>query len=77
MATTTQNWVHDTGTVKEKDRVLLEQVHKKERRDERYGFQWVRIDARTKVHVPCDKNGNPTKDGERRIRKLKDYLNIK
>lgn len=30
MATTTQNWVHDTGTVKEKDRMLLEQVHKKD-----------------------------------------------
>ena len=77
MAATMDNWVHEKGTVFEKDKIMLEQVKKKERKDEKLGYKWVRVDPRTTLFVECDKHGNPTKRGLEKINKLKSYLNIK
>lgn len=43
----------------------------------RKGWRWVQVGTRTKILVPCDKKGNPTKDGQMRIQRLKENLGIK
>ena len=41
------------------------------------GWQYVRIDPRTEVLVPCDENGNPTEEGQIKIAKHKAALSVK
>lgn len=41
------------------------------------GWRYVQVGTRTKILVPCDKSGNPTKDGQRRIERMKQNLGIK
>lgn len=71
MAAPTTNWVHEEGVVTEKDIKALERAKKIEARLEKHGYKWVKINERLKIFVPCDKNGNPTLDGQRRIDILK------
>jgi len=40
------------------------------------GWQWVKIGKLTKILVPCDKNGKPTEEAQRRIDRLKGRINI-
>lgn len=71
MAAPTTNWVHEEGVVTEKDIKALERAKKIEARLEKHGYKWVKINERLKIFVPCDKNGNPTLDVQRRIDILK------
>lgn len=71
MAAPTTNWLHEEGVVTEKDIKALEHAKKIEARLENNGYKWVKINERLEIFVPCDKNGNPTLEGQRRIVLLK------
>ena len=66
-----ENWVYEKGVVTEKDIKALESAKKLERRNEKNGYRWIRVSPRMTIHVPCDKDGNPTEEGQRRINILK------
>ena len=38
------------------------------------GWRWKKINGRISVLVPCDKNGNPTEQGLKIIKKQKSLL---
>ena len=42
----------------------------------RQGWRWVKISKLSKILVPCDKNGEPTTEGQRRIDELRNKVNI-
>ena len=71
MAAPITNWVHEDGVVTEKDIKALEHAKKIEARLEKHGYKWVKINERLEIFVPCDNNGNPTLEGQRRIALLK------
>lgn len=71
MAAPITNWLHDEGVVTEKDIKALERAKKIEDRLEKHGYKWVKINDRIEIFVPCDNNGNPTLEGQRRIALLK------
>ena len=71
MARPMENWVYEKGVVTEKDIKALESAKKLERRNEKKGYRWIRVSPRMTIHVPCDKDGNPTEEGLRRIELLK------
>ena len=74
MAAPIISWVHEDGVVTEKDIKALERAKKIEARLENHGYKWVKINERLEIFVPCDKNGNPTLDGQRRIALLKENM---
>ena len=65
------NWIFENPTVTKKDVEALGKVKAKEKKNVKKGDRWIRISPITKIHVPCDENGNPTKEGLRRINILK------
>ena len=77
MAIGTTNWVHEKGVVTEKDRIALERAKRVESKAKKKGWRWVKINERNQIFVPCDKEGNPTKDGLERIKIFKEHLGIK
>ena len=77
MASTTINWVHDNGVVSEKDRIALEKAKRIEQKQTSKGYRWIEINERNKIFVPCNKKGNPTKEGLHKINMLKLTLGIK
>lgn len=76
MASTT-NWVHDKSVVLEKDKIALEKAKRIEQKQTKKGYRWIKINERNSIFVPCDKKGNPTKDGLHKINMLKLTLGIK
>lgn len=42
----------------------------------RQGWRWVKISKLSKILVPCDKNGKPTAQGQKRIEAMKNNINI-
>lgn len=77
MAASTLNWVFESGVVLEKDRIALEKAKRIEQKQTKKGYKWIKINERNSIFVPCDKNGNPTKEGERKIQLFKNALGIK
>ena len=77
MAASTLNWVFESGVVLEKDRATLEKAKRIENKNLKKGYRWIKINERNSIFVPCDKKGNPTKDGLRKINMLKLTLGIK
>jgi hypothetical protein len=77
MASTTINWVHDNGVGSEKDRIALEEAKRIEQKQTSKGYRWIEINERNKIFVPCNKKGNPTKEGLHKINMLKLTLGIK
>ena len=71
MAAPITSWVHEEGVVTEKDIKALERAKKIEYSLEKHGYKWVKINERIEIFVPCDNNGNPTLEGQRRIALLK------
>lgn len=69
------NW---SSTIKpsrtEHDAKLLENAKKRERLMIKNGWRWKKINGRISVLVPCDKNGNPTEQGLKIIKKQKSLL---
>jgi hypothetical protein len=68
------NWVHEKGGVTDKDIKALEKAKRIEARLERHGYKWIRVNPRVTILVPCDKKGNPTEEGLRKIELLKKAL---
>lgn len=70
------NWIatHVNRTVTEADRRALEKAKRQEKEKLSKGYRYVKVNDRTEVLVPCDKNGKPTKEGLARIKKLKSVL---
>lgn len=52
----------------------LEKVQQQERERISVGYRYVTLSDRTKVLVECDKEGKPTKRGQRQINSLKGSL---
>lgn len=52
----------------------LENAKKRERLMIKNGWRWKKINDRISVFVPCDKNGNPTEQGLKIIKKQKSLL---
>jgi hypothetical protein len=77
MASSINNWVHEKGNVTDKDRLALERAKKIEHKLEKQGYRWIKINARLQTFVPCDKDGNPTLEGQRKIALLKESQGIK
>lgn len=48
------------------DKALV-RAKKYEKKLEDKGWRWFKINNRTQVLVPCDENGNPTKEGQQKI----------
>ena len=77
MASGINNWVHEKGNVTEKDLAALDKAKKQEKQYTRKGYRWIKINERLQLFVPCDKNGKPTTEGQRRISLLKANQGIK
>ena len=71
MAAPNSNWVYEKGIVTEKDRIALERARKIEAKKLKNGYRWFKVNARTKILVECDKDGNPTKRGQEIIDRYK------
>lgn len=54
----------------------LTKAKAQEKKRLKQGWKWIRISNLSKVLVPCDKNGKPTKEGQRRIDVLRNKVNI-
>ena len=52
----------------------LEKAKKRELLMIKNGWRWKKINGRISVFVPCDKNGNPTEQGLKIIKKQKSLL---
>jgi len=77
MASGTTNWVHEKGNVTDKDRLALERAKKIEQKLKKKGYRWIKINERLQTFVPCDEDGNPTLEGQRKIALLKESQGIK
>jgi len=76
-------WVgHDLAKINESNHLekeinkALKKGKEKEKRLIEQGWRWVKISSISKLLVPCDKNGNPTKQGLEKIKKYKEHLGI-
>lgn len=65
------NWVYDKEKVPEASRRAAEKAHKIEEQRIKKGWRWISITPRTKIFVPCNKNGTPTKEGMELIEQAK------
>ena len=65
------------STVTESDKKNLEAAKKYEKKKIKEGWRWIKVNERLKILVPCDKHGNPTKEGLEKIERFKSRLNIK
>lgn len=74
MAATNTNWVYDKNVVTDRDLKTLEKAKQMEKEKLANGYRYVKIDNRTKALVQCDKDGNPTKEGEESIKAIKASL---
>lgn len=77
MAVPITNWVHEKGVVTEKDRIALERAQRIEKKQEKMGYRWYKINERNKIFIPFGKDGKPTKGGYAAIERYKAYLGIK
>ena len=70
-------WASERREVTTAAKAAAKKGAKMEKERIKKGWQWVQVGNRTKILVPCDKRGNPTQDGLRRIERLKQNLGIK
>ena len=72
-ATYTNNWVHESNKPNDTSAKVAEKMNKLEKKRMGDGWRWIKLSPRTRVFVPCDKKGNPTKEGRRLIDIAKKY----
>lgn len=70
-------WADERRAVTQAARTAAKKGAKIEHERINQGWRWVKVGARSKILVPCDKNGNPTQDGLQRIERMKQSLGIK
>ena len=73
MATASTNWVHESDRPNETSAKVAEKMNKLEKKRMRDGWRWIKLSPRTRVFVPCDKRGRPTKEGQKLIEIAKEY----
>ena len=71
------NWSGVNAVVTDADLRACEKAKKQEREKKQNGWDYVSINERTKVLVPCCKKGVPTKEGMAKIEKIKELLGLK
>ena len=62
------NWAAWKPAVTENDKKTLAKANRIEKKLEKEGWRWVKIDKRTMIFVPCNKKGEPTEKGKEMIR---------
>lgn len=62
------NWSTLKPNVTENDIKALAKAKRMEKKLEKDGWKWIKINPRTMIFVPCDKEGKPTKKGEEMIK---------
>ena len=72
MATTLQTHYSEVKAQEEADNKKLRKMKSVEHDKMLFGWRYVKIDSRTTLLVPCDKNGEPTEEGKRKIEAYKD-----
>jgi len=70
-------WADERRAVTQAAKAAAKKGAKMERERIRQGWRWVKVGTHSKILVPCDKKGNPTQDGLRRIERMKQNLGIK
>ena len=70
-------WAEERREVTTAAKAAAKKGAKMEKERIKQGWRWVNVGTRSKILVPCDKKGNPTQDGLRRIERLKQNLGIK
>ena len=70
-------WAEERREITQSARRAAKRGEKQEQERIKKGWRWVQVGTRTKILVPCDKEGNPTTDGQMRIQRLKENLGIK
>lgn len=63
-------WWHEQGLM------ALDVAKRMENKRKKEGWRYVTLNRFHKVFVPCDKEGNPTKEGKERIERAKQILRI-
>lgn len=58
---------YEDSIVKEEGLRALEKAQRLEHKRMKKGWQYVKIKHNLSILVPCDKHGNPTKEGKRKI----------
>lgn len=73
---------HELLNIKEKVELseaakkAIRMQHKNEQQRMKKGWRWIKVGAQTRILVPCDKKGNPTEEGKRKIDRLKQNIFI-
>lgn len=62
------NWATLKSTVTDNDVKALARAKRMEKTLKKEGWKWIKINPRTMILVPCDKEGKPTKKGEEMIK---------
>lgn len=70
-------WAEERCAFTQAARTAAKKGAKIERERIKQGWRWVKVGTISKILVPCDKKGNPTQDGLRRIERMKQNLGIK
>ena len=64
-------WIEQNKTNdKSAEKRVLERAKRLEKKRLDDGWRYIKVSKSTEVFVPCDKDGNPTEDGLRRIRSI-------
>lgn len=64
-------WIEQNKTNdKSAEMRVLERAKRLEKKRLDDGWRYIKVSKSTEVFVPCDKDGNPTEDGLRRIRSI-------
>jgi hypothetical protein len=69
-------FAHEKADMIDAAHKALKRCHKQEKQAMAQGYRNVRINKFTEILVPCDKNGNPTKVGQKKIETMRKYLGI-
>lgn len=62
------NWSTIKPIVTDNDIKTLAKAKRMEKEKKEKGYRWITLDKRTSIFVPCDENGEPTKQGKEMIR---------
>ena len=74
--TITNNWVFNNKEPKEVTNKALNRAMSVEKSKLRKGWRWKRVHRTLSMLIPCDKDGNPTKEGADMIAKYKEMLRL-
>lgn len=75
MSTQTK-WIADEEIKAKKEKAIVVKARKLESERLGMGWQYRPVSQNVKILVPCDKNGNPTKEGLKRIEERKKGLSM-